>query len=597
MRKKIFRTTHWLILAALLAMLWPAEECMAKDKKKTAAATPAPAWVDALSQTDRLRYNYLFLEAVSRGNADDSAAAFDLLCRCVQIDSTAAEAYFMRSTYYMQMGRDTLALRDLKQAAKLRPSNDTYQERLAQMYINNGELEQATSVYEQLAQQQKDRADLLNVLVQLYKYQKDYDKMLLAIDRLESVEGEDEQFAMARFNVYELQGDTKNAHRVLKELADSHPNDMNYTVMLGNWLMQNDGKAEAGELFTKALEADPDNTYVQCSMYDYYKANGQTALAEEMLNKILLSKNTPSDNRVQFLRQAIIDNEQNGGDSLKILSLFDRLHEAMPKENGVAEMKVAYYAMKHMPDSVQNDALIELLALSPDNGAARYQLIQNLWGEDHWQEVAYHSEMGMLYNPDEMGFYYFAGLARYYGKDDEAALNALKKATANIGQKSDATIVSEIYAVMGEIYHKRDMMQEAYAAYDSCLHWKPDNIGTLNNYAYFLSLDGKDLKRAEAMSLKTIQAEPKNSTYLDTYAWILYKEERYAEAKIYIDQALQNMADSTGSADIWEHAGDIYIENELGDEAVNYWQRAIEAGADAKAMQRRIDLYHKKPNK
>ncbi len=597
MRKKTFRTTHWLILAASLTMLWPAEECVAKDKKKTAAATTAPAWVDPLSQTDRLRYNYLFLEAVNRGNADDHAAAFDLLCRCVQIDPTAAEAYFLRSTYYMQMERDTLALRDLQQAAMLRPSNDTYQERLAQMYINNGNLEQATSVYEQLTQQQKDRGDLLNVLIQLYKYQKDYDKMLQAIDRLERVEGEDEQYAMARLNVYELQGDTKNARRVLKELADSHPNDMNYTVMLGNWLMQNDGKAEAGELFTKALEADPDNTYVQCSMYDYYKANGQTALAEEMLHKILLSKNTPSDNRVQFLRQAILDNEQNGGDSLKILSIFDRLHEAMPKEKGVAEMKVAYYALKHMPDTLQNDALIELLALSPDNGAARYQLIQNLWGEDHWQEVAYHSEMGMLYNPDEMGFYYFAGLARYYGKDEEAALNALKKATANIGQESDATIVSEIYAIMGEIYHKRDMMPEAYAAYDSCLHWKPDNIGTLNNYAYFLAMDDKDLKRAEAMSLKTIQAEPNNSTYLDTYAWVLYKEERYAEAKIYIDQALQNMADSAGSADIWEHAGDIYIENELGDEAVTYWQRAIEAGAEAKAMQRRIDLYHKKSNK
>ena len=130
---------------------------------------------------------------------------------------------------------------------------------------------------------------------------------------------------------------------------------------------------------------------------------------------------------------------------------------------------------------------------------------------------------------------------------------------------------------------------KAYAAFDSCLQWKPDQVMTLNNYAYFLSVDGKDLKKAEEMSAKTIKAEPKNSTYLDTYAWILYKEERYTEAKLYIDQALANLSDSAMRADLLEHAGDIYYAAGLREQALDYWTQAVKAGsANAATLRQKI---------
>jgi tetratricopeptide (TPR) repeat protein len=95
--------------------------------------------------------------------------------------------------------------------------------------------------------------------------------------------------------------------------------------------------------------------------------------------------------------------------------------------------------------------------------------------------------------------------------------------------------------MLGDILHKKDMKEEAYNAYDSCLVYDPDRMMCLNNYAYFLSVDGRELEKAEKMSHKTIMAEPTNGTYLDTYAWILYQEGRYEEAKMYIDMALKAM--------------------------------------------------------
>ena len=187
-----------------------------------------------------------------------------------------------------------------------------------------------------------------------------------------------------------------------------------------------------------------------------------------------------------------------------------------------------------------------------------------------------------------MAFYYFMGLA-YSQKDmRDEALATFRKGTSVINDQSNRDIASDFYAIMGDILHEKGRSSEAYAAYDSCLQYKDDNLGCLNNYAYYLSEENKELQKAEQMSYRTVKAEPENSTYLDTYAWILFMQGRYAEAKIYIDQAIQN--DSTHSAVLLEHGGDIYACNNEIDKAVDYWQRSQQQGNTSKVLIRKIKL-------
>jgi tetratricopeptide (TPR) repeat protein len=131
---------------------------------------------------------------------------------------------------------------------------------------------------------------------------------------------------------------------------------------------------------------------------------------------------------------------------------------------------------------------------------------------------------------------------------------------------------------MGELLYKKGKVREAFAAYDSCLVWKEDKISCMNNYAYYLSELGEQLDKAERMSYKTIKAEPENATFLDTYAWILFKQERYAEAKIYIDQTLQY--DPQASAILLEHAGDIYAKCGDMEKALDFWQQSLAKASD-----------------
>lgn len=122
-------------------------------------------------------------------------------------------------------------------------------------------------------------------------------------------------------------------------------------------------------------------------------------------------------------------------------------------------------------------------------------------------------------------------------------------------------------------------------------HFLNIHIGSteLSNYAYYISQTGKNLQKAELMSYKTIKAEPKNSTYLDTYAWILFMEERYAEAKTYIDQTLAYSDSTADNSTIIEHAGDIYAMNGLTDQAVAYWKQAQKGSQDPDALKVKIE--------
>ncbi len=567
-----------------MAIVSPAS---AKDNKAKPAQSIS---IGTLSDADQLRFNYFYLEAVRQQNTGHYSAAFDLLNHALKINPKAAEAYFAQSAYFSELNKDSLALNYLEKAAQLNPGNSTYLERVAQYHINAKEYDKAIGYYEEIYSRNHDRTDVLKILLQIYEQQKNYPKMISAIDRIELADGSSEDITLSKMKVYEMMNDKKAAYNTLKSLSDKHPNDLSYKVMLGNWLMQNKRQKDAYKIFIDAIKEEPDNAFVQTSLYDYYKTVGQDTLANVLMERILTSPKTESQSKISMIQQLIRDNEQEGGDSTKMLKLFNSMMQANPKDGALAELNAAYMTLKKMPQDSINNALKHVLMISPDNAGARLQLIQAEWPKKNWDKIIALSKPAMEYNPDEMAFYYFMGLA-YFQKDDrDKALDTFRKGVGEINSKSNANIVSDFYAIMGDILHQKGKSKEAFAAYDSCLQWKADNVECLNNYAYYMSEENRELQRAEQMSYKTIKAEPKNSTFLDTYAWILFLQGRYAEAKIYIDQAIANDTDSVQSAVVIEHAGDIHAMNNEIPTAVDYWQKAVKIGGENALLMKKIKL-------
>lgn len=564
----------------LMSLALPAWAQEPEDKPLTEADLKKMLFEDKQSQ-----YHYLFLEAVSQLNAGRLELADSLLHQCLTLHPQGAETYYVQGRLLAQQKKDTLALKKFEKAAALQPENSHYQERVAQYYIGTGAFDKAIAAYERLYENDHQRTDVLSILGQLYNQQKNYDKMLSVLERIEQAEGNNEELTLSKMSVYEMMGDKDAARKTLQQLADSHPNDVNYRVMLGNWLMQHGGQKKAYKLFTQALEEEPENGFVLASLYDYHNQVGDKEKAVALRDRILMSKDTEVQTKMTMLQQVIRDNEDHKRDSTEVLNLFKRMMKVHPKDADIASLAAAYMSLKKMPQDTVMAALQHVIDIAPDNSPARLQLLRMYLPGKNWKKIIALCEEGAQFTPDEMAYYYYMAWAHVQQDEQPKAIDALKRGVSTINDKSDTELVSEFYSMMGDLLHQQGDQQGAFAAYDSCLQWKDDNIACLNNYAYFLSEDGQNLKRAEQMSYKTVTASPNNATYLDTYAWILFMQERYTEAKLYIDQALKNDTDSVQSAVIIEHAGDIYAMNGNIDQALKYWQEALKlASKDDQAL-------------
>ena len=529
------------------------------------------------------RYDAFFLDAICQREKGNNDAVFDLLRHCVDIDSTRSEAYYYLAQYYSALKQKDTVLSYLKKSVELEPDNATYLETLANAYLNQRKYKDAIDVLERLCEKNHDRDDVLALLIQLYEQENDYDNAIRTLGRLETIEGKSERLSYAKSDLYTKKGDKKAAIAEMKQLADQYPNDNNYRCLYANTLYINGQKKKAVAIYDKVLKEESDNRNAQMALVAYYNDQKDSANVNSMIERVLFNKNASTSDRVALMRQVIGDSEEAGGDSTRVLQLFHRLINMPQADSDMALFCASYMNMKKMPNDSIRQVLEKVLEMSPDHAAARLQLVSYAWQAEDRDRVIELCKAARQYNPDEMAFYYYQGIA-YYQKDDlDNALNAFQNGIGVITSDSDPSIVSDFYAVMGDILHQKGMEKEAFEAYDSCLVWKEDNIGCLNNYAYYLSEKGIRLDDAEKMSFRTIKAEPKNATYLDTYAWILFMQKRYDEAKTYIDQTLEN--DTTPSAVLFEHAGDIYYHVGEKEKALEYWQEALEQSDESDGRQ------------
>ncbi len=558
--------------------------------QRTTSLLPVPSSSHATSND----YNYFFLEAVRLQNKGDYAGAFDLLRHCVALDSLAPEAYYLLGVYYADLSLDSLADSSLKRAIALNPKNDDYHERLAQWYLQTEEYSRAIAAYEHLYDNNKSRSDALEILLKLYQQQRNYPMALATIERYEQAEGISEETTLTKMQLYQQSGKREQGYLALQDLCREHPNDVNVKLMMGNWLQQNGRPDEARSLFLAAEQTDPTNENVATSLYDFYRQNGEDSLATIYRDRILLNKHTATSTKMTMLQTIIRSAEQQGVDSTLVLALFDDILRADSTNADIAELKAIYMSMKGMPQEEVDQALIDVLAIAPERTSSRLMLLQNIWSEVNTDAIIALCQPALIYSPQEVAFCYYLGMAYFQRGDTIEALAAFRKGVSAGDHQSDKEMMSSFYNLIGDIEHERGNKEVAYAAYDSCLTCMPTNASCLNNYAYFLALDNKELKRAESMSVKAVNLEPNNATYLDTYAWVLYVQERYSEAQIIIDRTIANTDTTDNNSVLYDHAGDIYVACGDPEQAVAYWREALlTTPDDAAAIRRKIEQYEK----
>jgi tetratricopeptide (TPR) repeat protein len=549
--------------------------------------TTTPVSAKPLSEEAQLKYDYFFREAVRLQALGKHAEAFDLYKYSLSINPNAASALFRIASYYMgtELAPPAEELKVLKQAVANAPDNYWYNVGLSSAYLRNNQIDNAISLLEDMLKRFPKKDDPYFTLLRLYEQKQDYPKVIGMLNRIEQRTGKTEQISMEKFRIYVQINNKAKAFNEIDSLVAQYPLDMRYKVLQGDMNLQYGDKGKAKQIYDEVLSREPGNPQAELSLANYYDAVSDTVNYYRQLDTVLLNKDVTPDVKVSLIRRYVASLGKTPEDSTKVNDMFERII-AEDNEDTQIPMMYASYLMEQQKGDKAVSVLQHILQLDPSNTVARMNLLSIAVPKEDYKEIIRICKPGTEVTPQVIEFHFYLGIAYYQLGEYDLALKAYQAALKNVKPDTDKKILSDIYSMLGDIHHSLGKDSLAYAAYDSALVYNSENIPALNNYAYYLSLKSVNLDKAEAMSYKTVRAEPKNSTYLDTYAWILFEKGEYTRAALFITQALVNGGEESDV--IVEHAGDIYYKNGDKAEALKRWKQAKSMGSKSKTLDMKI---------
>ena len=342
------------------------------------------------------------------------------------------------------------------------------------------------------------------------------------------------------------------------------------------------GKAQ--ELLSRAVRLEPDNYwYRRLLALSYLRQNNQAAAIDQYEE---IARRFPGRTDVLITLAGLYDDAGDYEKELRALERYGRLEDVADELKfqrfvcylQMGELDSAYYESDNPAEVIEllmntTRDMIEKAETNLDKIRCRSLLdvVMNFC-----DVVSSHEpQLAEAYSQKSIGFFWM-------GQNQEA-LDVLSKGLRYVETDRDRAM---LYNLRGDFYHTLGFTPQMYADYDSTLIYDPENINVLNNYAYYLSVEGRDLKKALAMSAKTLEAEPLNATYLDTYAWILFKMKQYKEALGYMEKALRYI--DRDNPEIYEHYGDVLFMCGEKEKALENWHKAVQFNSTSPTLDQKI---------
>ncbi len=533
------------------------------------------------------RFRYLYAEAARQKIVENYVCAFDLLEHCRQINPDAPEVLYELSLYHRLLHNDSLAVSYLERAVELDSAQPQYIEALAALRLEQHDVDRALPLIETMARLQPRRTDVLSRLVNLYAEAGRPADAIRALDRIELLEGMMPSVSYRKFALYKQMDKDAEAYATLEALCREYPHEVSYRLAIANELVDDGRMDEAQAIFDEVRKQEPGNMALRLSQMRYYRDSDQDSLFASSRDALLYDRATPSDMRIAIMRDLIAEQMKDEARGRHVVdSVFARLDTVKAEDVDMLTLRAAFLVTYDKDnDSLFVEVMDRINSIQPSNTQALFYLIQYYGQHQLYTQLEAICRRGVITHPEELICHYFLGVALFQQDKREEALQAFRSGLRQRTEQSKATMVADLYSIMGDVLHDLGHTAEAYEAYDSCLVYQDDNVACLNNYAYYLSLEERDLDHAEEMSYRTIRLHPDNKTYLDTYAWILFQKARYSEAARYIDRVCPAdsadsvlLADAELSAVVFEHAGDIAAMNGQLERALRFWRLAQQMG-------------------
>jgi tetratricopeptide (TPR) repeat protein len=536
-----------------------------------------------LTEQQQLEFDYAFAEAEKTRILGDIKKAISWYATCLKIDPNSAVVRYELANIYMAQENFNSALELARNAVALQPQNLWYQIQLAKIYQKKGMIDHACGVYDQLIEYFPDRNDFYYFQAALYASIEKREEAIEVYNRLEKKIGITEAVSLEKEGLYIAMGKRKLAYNELQKLIREFPRKAELYGLLADLYLEDGQDDKAFKLYEKILKLDPQNGLVHFYLSQYYYKKGDMDLFYEEIQIAFKNSGVEVDQKIQYLISSLMQSGKATLTDDQIKSLLDILVE-MHDQNARVHALYADFLRKSKDNEGARKHLWKVLEQEKGNYVVWEELLLIENELLDFEKMYIESNEALKYFPGQPLLYMFNGVAALQLKKYKEAAHSLKAGIDYIGDNIPMRV--QFLSYLGEAYFQMGDSEKAYEAFEEVLLFDPDNVMVLNNYSYYLSLHGENLKKAEEMSSRCVEMEGTNSTYLDTHAWVLYQRGRFSEAKRIMERALSN--GGRESAVIVEHYGDILFQLGEKDKALEEWKKAEGMGSDSQSLAEKV---------
>ena len=535
-----------------------------------------------MSERERERSEALFVDGVKYTLLEDYNKALESLLKAYAIDPDNAAINYKIAEANMLSGNLRDAANYAESATRIAPKNAYYYLLLAQIQASQKQYDAAIKTYASLIREVPNSGNYLFNLADLYLAQGKLPEALTTLDQAEKEFGQVDEISFKKQQIYLKQNKLDQALAEGEKLIKANPNEVRFVMAQAELYANNNRLPDALRVAQQALRLDPATAQAHLILADVYR---QQNLATESAQELRLALSSPALDVDVAVRILIGYLKQLPSPQESINQLARDLAAATVKAH---PREAKAYAISG-DVLVQTDRKAEARnaysrALRYDN--SKFEVWQQVIGLDgelnQTDSLLLHSNRALEIFPNQAQFWFYNGIAYQLKKQPARAAKSLEH-----GRKlasNNAALLAQFDAQLGEAYHELHEDDKSDAAYEASLASDPSNVLVLNNYSYYLSLRGTKLDKAKTMAGKVVKQFPDNETYLDTYAWVLYKQKDYAGAKEALDKIIPKSADGS----IIEHYGDILYQLGDKDKAAAEWQRARKAGGTSDQLERKL---------
>lgn len=407
----------------------------------------------------------------------------------------------------------------------------------------------------------------------------------LAIDVIRKLRERDKGNPAYTFQLASMLGDSERfgeAEKLLRGYLDEHPGDkMAYGMLFS--LLSDSGQTDKAYELAKTLQGQsPDDPDFSRMLVGAFAAKGDYAAVAKLLTKAGTDRGASPDVVSDLIRVARRTAKDTKSLEVALLPILTGLKTGHPDEEAYQSLLMQHYISLNDTAGLRRE-VHALVASSAKARQAYDVLLDDYIKKAENDSVTYVVQRGLKAYPEDPVFLFYdivGDLIKNPG-GGEAVMKKIDHALSVI--PADSRQALEIKVAKADLLEGEGKWKEARPLYEEAA--SRGHIGASNNLAYFLTKYGSpdDLAYAEKLASNVISAEPDNATYLDTYAWVLYKRGAYTLAKLYMKKAIDKSP--SPDATYWAHYAEILTASGDYGEAKTAWRKALELGADSQVVE------------